>query len=185
MLAFHFEKTNYTNYEVVLVDNGSTEPATIDVIDKWKSREPNRFRCYPLDIPFNYSKLNNFAVQQAKGRYLLFLNNDTEVVTPDWIDAMLEQAQRPSIGAVGALLLYPDDTIQHAGVVAGVGGVAGHSHKHYKYGSHGYFNHINTVNNFSAVTAACLMCRRNVFEEVGGLRKIYLTILMMLIFVLS
>lgn len=97
----------------------------------------------------------------------MFLNNDTEVVTPDWIDAMLEQAQRPSIGAVGALLLYPDDTIQHAGVVAGVGGVAGHSHKHYKYGSHGYFNHINTVNNFSAVTAACLMCRRNVFEEVG------------------
>ncbi len=166
-----FEKTTYTNYEVILIDNGSTETAAVDVIDKWKKRDPYRFRCYPLDIPFNYSQLNNFAVQQAKGRYLLFLNNDTEVVTPEWIEAMLEQAQRPSIGAVGALLLYPDDTIQHAGVVAGVGGVAGHSHKHYKYGSPGYFNHINTVNNFSAVTAACLMCRRNVFEEVGGFEE--------------
>jgi glycosyltransferase involved in cell wall biosynthesis len=130
-----FEKTTYTNYEVILIDNGSNEPATLEVINKWKRKEPNRFRCYPLDIPFNYSKLNNFAVKQAKGKYLLFLNNDTEVVTPDWIEAMTEQAQRPSIGAVGALLLYPDNTIQHAGVVAGIGGVANHCHKHFTGGS--------------------------------------------------
>ncbi|HAA32543.1 MAG TPA: family 2 glycosyl transferase [Cyanobacteria bacterium UBA8553] len=166
-----FEKTTYPKYEVILIDNGSTEEETFNVIKQWKDRKPEQFRCYSLDIPFNYSKLNNFAVQNSNGKYLLFLNNDTEVVTPDWIDAMIEQAQRPSIGAVGTLLLYPDNTIQHAGVVAGIGGVGSHSHKHFQVGSPGYFNHINTVNNFSAVTAACLMCRRDVFEEVGGFEE--------------
>lgn len=166
-----FEKTTYPNYEVILIDNGSTEQTTLDVIRKWKDKEPNRFKCYPLDIPFNYSKINNFAVKCAQGKYLLFLNNDTEVITSDWIEAMVEQAQRPSIGSVGALLLYPDDTIQHAGVVAGIGGVANHCHKHFTVGSPGYFNHINTVNNFSSVTAACLMCRRDVFEEVEGFEE--------------
>ncbi len=166
-----FEKTTYPNYEVILIDNGSTEQTTLDVIRKWKDKEPNRFKCYSLDIPFNYSKINNFAVKQSQGKYLLFLNNDTEVITPDWIEAMVEQAQRPSIGAVGALLLYPDNTIQHAGVVAGVGGVANHCHKHLTFGSPGYFNHLNTVNNFSSITAACMMCRREAFEEVGGFEE--------------
>ncbi|MBW4554985.1 MAG: glycosyltransferase [Trichormus sp. ATA11-4-KO1] len=163
-----FEKTTYPNYEVILIDNGSQEENTTRVISKWQEKESSRFRCYRLDIPFNYSKINNYAVNQAKGDYLLFLNNDIEVITPDWIDAMIEQAQRPSIGAVGALLLYPDNTIQHAGVVMGIGGVAGHSHKHYPGNSPGYFDQILTVNNYSAVTAACLMCRREVFEAVGG-----------------
>lgn len=166
-----FEKTTYNNYEVVLLDNGSTEIETIKIIDKWKKREPNKFTSQVIDIPFNFSKLNNLGVKHAKGKYLLFLNNDTEVITPDWIEAMIEQAQRASIGAVGALLLYPDDTIQHAGVVAGVGGVAGHSHKHFQIGATGYFSQINTVNNFSAVTAACFMCKRDVFEEVGGFEE--------------
>ncbi len=166
-----FEKTIYPNYEVILIDNGSTEKETFEIIRKWKDTKPNQFRCYSLDIPFNYSKLNNFAVQNSTGKYLLFLNNDTEVVTPDWINAMVEQAQRPSIGAVGALLLYPDNTIQHAGVVAGIGGVAGHSHKHFQAGAPSYFSHSSTINNFSAVTAACLMCRRDVFEEVGGFEE--------------
>jgi len=162
-----FEKTTYPNYEVLLIDNGSTEAETHDVINKWQSLEENRFRSEVLDIPFNFSKINNYAVKQARGDYLLFLNNDTEVITPDWLEGMVEQAQRPPIGAVGALLLYPDCTIQHAGVVA-VGGVAGHSHKHYDYKSHGYFNQIQTINNYLAVTAACLMCRREVFEAVEG-----------------
>ncbi len=166
-----FEKTTYPNYEVILVDNGSTEQTTFDVIKKWKDKEANRFKCYSLDIPFNYAKINNVAVKESQGKYLLFLNNDTEVLTPDWIEAMVEQAQRPSIGAVGALLLYPDNTIQHAGVVAGIGGVANHCHKHFSIGSSGYFNHLNTVNNFSSVTAACLMCRRDVFQEVGGFEE--------------
>ena len=170
-LSSIYEKTEYPNYEVLVIDNGSTESRTQQVIDNWKIKEPHRFRCERLDIPFNYSKINNYAVERAKGEYLLFLNNDTEVLTPDWIEAMVEQAQRPCIGAVGALLLYPDNTIQHAGVVAGLGGVGGHSHKHFQAGSVGYFNHINTVNNFSAITAACLMCRRNVFEEVGGFEE--------------
>lgn len=163
-----FEKTTYPNYEVLLIDNGSNEKETLDIIDKWKAKEPDRFRCLVYDIPFNFSKINNYAASQAEGKYLLFLNNDTEVLTPDWMTAMVEQAQRPSIGAVGALLLYPDNTIQHAGVIVGLGGVAGHSHKYFPAGVPGYFYQLQTVNNYTAVTGACLMCRREVCEEVGG-----------------
>ena len=166
-----FEKTVYPNYEVILIDNGSKEQKTAEVFAKWQQKEPERFKCYQFDVPFNYSKINNFGVDKAQGDYLLFLNNDTEVVTSDWIDAMVEQAQRNSIGAIGALLLYPDNTIQHAGVVMGIGGVANHSHKHFSINSPGYFGQIMTVNNYSAVTAACLMCRREVFETVGGFEE--------------
>nr|MDZ8022213.1 glycosyltransferase [Nostoc sp. SerVER01] len=166
-----FENTTYPNYEVILIDNGSQEENTANVISKWQQKESSRFQCYRLDIPFNYSRINNYAVNQAKGDYLLFLNNDIEVITPDWIDAMVEQAQRPSIGAVGALLLYPDNTIQHAGVIMGIGGVAGHSHKYYPADCPGYFDQILTVNNYSAVTAACLMCRRETFEAIGGFEE--------------
>lgn len=165
-----FEKTEYSNYEVLVIDNGSTEAKTYEVINQWKIREPNRFRCQTLDIAFNYSKINNYAVEHSRGEYLLFLNNDTEVLTHDWIEAMVEQAQRPSIGAVGALLLYPNDTIQHAGVVM-IGGVAEHHHKHYRSSDIGYFGQIKSINNYSAVTAACLMCRREVFEAVGGFEE--------------
>jgi GT2 family glycosyltransferase len=166
-----FEKTQYPNYEVLVIDNGSTEAKTKAILNAWKAKEPSRFRCEIIDIPFNFSRINNLAVKSAKGEYLLFLNNDTEVLTPDWLDAMVEQAQRPSIGAVGALLLYPDNTIQHAGVVVSIGGVAGHSHKHFPANFHGYFNQIQTINNYLAVTGACLMCRREVFDAVGGLEE--------------
>lgn len=163
-----FTKSTYPNYEVILIDNGSDEPETLDIIKTWVLREPDRFKCYPLDVPFNYSRINNYAVEQAKGDYLLFLNNDTEVITSDWIEGMVEQTQRDSIGAVGALLLYPDDTIQHAGVVVGLGGVAGHSHKHFPLNHPGYMRQIVLTNNYSAVTAACLMCRREIFKQVNG-----------------
>ena len=166
-----FDKTIYPNYEVLVIDNGSTEQETKIILESWKTREPEKFRYETLDIPFNFSKINNYGVEQAKGKYLLFLNNDTEVINRDWLNAMVEQAQRPSIGAVGALLLYKDNTIQHAGVVAGIGDVAGHSHKYYSAESHGYFNQIQTNNNYSAVTGACLMCRREVFKEVGGFEE--------------
>ncbi len=170
-LSSIFEKTEYPNYEVILIDNGSVEDKTKELIAKWSKKEPNRFKPFLLDIPFNYSRINNYAVERAEGDYLLFLNNDTEVLTPDWLDGMVEQAQRSSIGAVGSLLLYPDSTIQHAGVITGLGGVAGHSHKHYHRTFPGYFYQIQTVNNYSAVTAACLMCRRQVFEAVGGFEE--------------
>ncbi|MCU0524752.1 MAG: tetratricopeptide repeat protein [Elainella sp. Prado103] len=161
-----FDQTTYPNYEVILIDNGSQELETQRVLEKWQ--QIDRVHCHRCDIPFNYSKLNNLAVPQSQGHYLLFLNNDTEVITPDWIEAMVEQAQRPAIGAVGALLLYPDQTVQHAGVVLGIGDIAGHSHKYYRLGDHGYFSQLVSVNNYSAVTAACLLCRREVFEQVGG-----------------
>jgi GT2 family glycosyltransferase/Flp pilus assembly protein TadD len=163
-----FQKTSYPNYEVIVIDNGSDELETKAIFADWQLREPNKFKCYELNIPFNYSAINNYAVTKANGDYLLFLNNDTEIITSDWLEAMVEQVQRPTIGAVGALLLYPDHTIQHAGVVMGIGGVAGHSHKNFLASHQGYVSQLVSVNNYSAVTAACLMCRREVFEKVGG-----------------
>ncbi len=163
-----FEKSTYQNFEIVLIDNGTDEAESLEIIRSWKEREPQRFASYVYDIPFNFSKINNYALEKARGDYLLFLNNDVEVITTDWLEAMLEQAQRPSIGAVGAKLFYPDDTLQHGGVVIGLGGVAGHSHKHLPKGHYGYSRQAIAVNNYSAVTAACLMCRRDVFEAVGG-----------------
>ncbi|MFM6206990.1 glycosyltransferase family 2 protein, partial [Planktothrix sp.] len=163
-----FKKTTYPNYEVVVIDNGSVQQETFQLFSKWSSQEPSRFKCYRLDIPFNFSTINNYGVSQATGDYLLFLNNDTEVITQDWVNAMVEQVQRPQIGAVGALLLFPDNTIQHAGVVMGLGGVAGHGYYAMSSDIPGYFGNVVGFNNVSAVTGACLMCRREVFEQVGG-----------------
>lgn len=163
-----FSKTTYPNYEVILIDNGSDEIDTLAIFETWEQREPNRFKCYRFDMPFNYSQLTNYGVSKANGDYILLLNNDTEIITSDWIEAMVEQAQRPTIGVVGTTLLYPDDTIQHAGVVVGLGGAAGHSHKFYPLDHLGYANQLVCVNNYSAVTAACLMCRREVFDRVNG-----------------
>lgn len=166
-----FKKSTYPNYEVILVDNGSTESYTENVISDWLNREPDRFYCYSYTIPFNYSKLNNYGASQAKGKYLLFLNNDTEVITPSWIEAMVEQAQRLSIGAVGARLLYSDHTLQHGGVILGIGGVAGHLHKGVERSNYGYFHRLLDTLNYSAVTAACLMCRRDVFDRINGFNE--------------
>ena len=166
-----FTKSTYPDYEVIVIDNGSCQPKTFQLFEQWQQKEPERFRVEKFDIPFNYSKLNNYGASQAKGDYLLFLNNDTEVVSADWLEAMVEQAQRPSIGAVGVKLLYSDDTIQHAGVLAGIGDVAGHSHKYYPANDHGYFGQLETINNYSAVTAACLMCRKDLFEAVDGFEE--------------
>ena len=166
-----FSKTTYPNYEVIVIDNGSSEAKTQECFDYWRQQQPEGFKCYEYNVPFNYSQINNYGVTKAQGDYLLFLNNDTEVITPDWIEAMVEQAQRPSIGAVGGLLLYPDDTIQHAGVVLGIGGVAGHSHKHFHRSQPGYISQLASTNNYSAVTGACLMCRREVFAEIGGFEE--------------
>jgi len=164
-----FTKSIYPNYEVILIDNGSKETQTEMVLDKWKEKEPGRFNVYRFDVPFNFSKINNYGVSKSKGDYLLFLNNDTEVISVDWIDAMVEQVQRKSIGAVGAKLLYPDDTIQHAGLIMGLGGLVGHGHYHFPSMEVGYYGWLKMIHNVSAVTGACLMCRREVFDSVRGL----------------
>lgn len=163
-----FERSSYQDIEVILIDNGSRDRRSLEQFERWIEREPARLKVVPYDVPFNFSRINNYGVSKSSGDYLLFLNNDTEIITADWLEAMLEQAQRPPIGAVGAKLLYPDNTIQHAGVIVGLGGVAGHSHKYFPADAPGYFYTLQTVNNFSAVTAACLMVRRTVFDEVGG-----------------
>jgi GT2 family glycosyltransferase len=163
-----FERSTFTDLEVILLDNGSTDPESLRTFGRWLEREPERVKLVRFDVPFNFSRINNHAVTHASGTYLLFLNNDTEPLVPDWIEAMIEQAQRPPIGAVGAKLLYDDDTVQHGGVIVGLGGVAGHSHKYYPGDAPGYFYTLQTVNNYSAVTAACMMLRREIFDEVGG-----------------
>jgi len=168
-LASIFAKSTYRNIEVVVLDNGSAEHATSVCFAKWQALEPDRVKVVPHNVPFNYSEINNYAVRHSTGDIILLLNNDTEVIAPQWIEAMLEQAQRPTIGCVGAKLLYEDDTIQHAGVVMRIGGVAGHSHRYYDRDAPGYYHIIKTVNNYTAVTAACLMIRREVWEQVGGL----------------
>jgi len=168
-LSSIFAKSSYRNFEVVILDNGSVESETAVCFAKWQALEPERVKIVPHDVPFNYSEINNYAVRQSSGEIVLLLNNDTEVIARDWIEAMLEQAQRPSVGCVGAKLLYEDDTIQHAGVVMRIGGVAGHSHRFYERDAPGYFHVIKTINNYSAVTAACLMVRREIWDRMGGL----------------
>jgi len=152
-----------------LVDNGSEECGLAqDLRELGRAGTRTRVTLVPYDVRSIFRASITMRATQASGSYLLFLNNDTEVIAPDWIDAMVEQAQRPSVGAVGAKLLYEDGTVQHGGVIIGLGGVAGHSHKYSPGGEPGYFGSLQTVNNYSAVTAACLMVRRGVFEELGG-----------------
>jgi GT2 family glycosyltransferase len=165
------EKTTYQNYEILIVDNGSDEA---EIFDYYKALGDNpKIRVLPYNIPFNYSAINNFAAKQAKGDYFLLLNNDIEIITPDWLSEMLSYAQRPDVGCVGANLYYPDDTLQHGGVIIGLGGVAGHAHKHFERSSFGYMSRMLVVQNLSAVTAACLLVSKKVYWEVGGLEESY------------
>ena len=164
------DKTRYRHYEILCIDNGSAEPETRAVLDALARRDA-RVRTLRHDAPFNYSAINNFAAAQAKGEHLLFLNNDTEVISSEWLDAMLEHSQRSEVGVVGARLWYADKTIQHAGVILGPGGVAGHGHLLQPGDDPGYFARIRLVQNLSAVTFACAMTRRDVFENLGGLNE--------------
>jgi GT2 family glycosyltransferase len=120
---------------------------------------------------FNYSAINNFGFAHAKGDYVLLLNNDIEVITPGWLEEMLMFAQRSDVGAVGAMLYYPSDKVQHGGVILGIGGVAGHAHKYFARGSYGYMSRLAIAQNLSAVTAACVMVPRHVYEETHGLNE--------------
>ncbi|MBF0476863.1 MAG: glycosyltransferase, partial [Deltaproteobacteria bacterium] len=159
-------KTDYDHYEILLINNGSDDPATLDYLDGLKGRD--HIRMFNYAGPFNFSAINNWAVARAAGEHVLFLNNDTEVTAGEWLRALLEHSQRPEVGAVGAKLLYPDNRIQHGGVVLGLGGIAGHPHKYLPADDPGYFGQLSVIRNFSALTAACLMMRRRVFDEMGG-----------------
>jgi O-antigen biosynthesis protein len=162
------DKTTYQNFEIIILDNGSIEAETLRFFESIQA-EDNRIKVIVYDHPFNYSAINNFGVKHARGELIGLVNNDIEVISPEWLTEMVSHALRPEIGCVGAKLYYDDDTIQHAGVIVGLGGVAGHSHKHYLRHDVGYFHRLILVQNLSAVTAACLVIRKTIFEEVGGL----------------
>jgi GT2 family glycosyltransferase len=163
------ERTDYPDLEIVVVDNGSTDPATLRYFRRLSRDE--RVRVLPYAGPFNFSAINNFAARQATGSVLGLVNNDIETIHPDWLREMTAQALRPEIGAVGAKLLYPSDLVQHAGVVIGLGGLAGHAHRFYPAEHPGQIGRLQAPQFFAAVTAACLVVERKKFEEVGGLNE--------------
>jgi len=160
------EKTTYPDWEIIIIENNSTEKQTFACYEELK--KDKRIRVVVWKDIFNYAAINNFGETYARGEYLLLLNNDMEIIAPDWIEQMLMFAQRQDVGAVGAMLYFPDDTVQHGGVIVGIGGVADHAHKEFARGDSGYMNRLAAVQNLSAVTAACLMMRRSVYREIGG-----------------
>ena len=160
------ERTTYRNYEVIIVDNGSVEPQTQALFARLPAEH---FRILRDDSPFNFSALNNHAARIARGSYLCLMNNDIEILTPDWLEEMVSFAARSDVGCVGARLWYPDGRLQHGGCIVGIGGIAGHAHKYFHKGHAGYFGRAVLHQSFSAVTAACLLLRREIFEQVGGL----------------
>lgn len=162
------DKTDYPRYELLIVDNGTTDPEARRFLDEISGHP--KVRVLPYPHPFNYSAMNNFAAQQAAGDYLLLLNNDTAVLHEQWLDEMVSHALRPEVGIVGARLLYPDGRVQHAGVVLGLTGApADHVYITQDSEKPGYFGRAQLVQGLSAVTAACLMIRKSVYVEVGGL----------------
>lgn len=160
-------KTSHPDFELIIVDNGSVEPQTHQYLQELSS-DP-RVQIVDQPGPYNYSAINNFAVARSRGDFICLLNNDTEVISGDWLTAMMRQATRPHVGAVGAKLLYSDGSIQHAGVVVGLGEAAGHAHRFLRKGQPGYFNLPHLPHYVSAVTAACLLVEKKKFEAVGGL----------------
>jgi GT2 family glycosyltransferase len=161
------EKSTYKNLEFIVVENNSTDPATFAYYEKIQ-KEFEFVHVVTWDREFNYSAINNFGVTFAKGEYLLFLNNDTELINPESMEEMLGYCQREDVGITGVRLLYSDDTIQHAGVVVGFGGIAGHTFIGLHKAESSYFNQAMCARNYSAVTAACMMSKRSLFDQVGG-----------------
>jgi GT2 family glycosyltransferase len=157
--------STYPNYEIIVIDNASIEPETLDYL----ATLSHRVLHYP--DKFNYSKINNFGAQHASGEHLLFLNNDTQVITPDWLQALLEHSQREEVGGVGAKLLYPNGRIQHAGIVLSADNVSGHINSLTDLYDHGDDGLVDVVRNFNSVTGACLMMRASVFKEIGGFNE--------------
>ena len=164
-----FAKTTYKNYEIIIVDNNSDDPETLDYFSSLSSHD--QVRVLRDESPFNFSALNNTAVEQARGEYVGLINNDIEVISPEWLDEMIGLAMQSGVGAVGASLWYPNDTLQHGGVIIGLGGVANHAHKNLPRNRAGYFGRAQMIQTFSAVTAACLVIKKTIYQEVGGLNE--------------
>lgn len=164
------EKTTYPHYEIIILDNGSVEAETLDWFAAIQNKD-SRVRVIRYDHPFNYSAINNFGVTHSIGSVIGLVNNDVEVINPEWLMDMVSHACRSEIGCVGAKLYYSNDTIQHGGVIISLGGLAGHSHKNYARSNNGYFHRLVITQNLSAVTAACLIIRREIYEAVGGLEE--------------
>ena len=163
------EKTTYKNYEIIILDNQSKEPAVVSWLAE--IQKESKVRVLRYEHPFNYSAINNFGVNHANGNIIGLINNDIKVISPGWLTEMVMHVSRPDVGCVGAKLYYGNDTIQHAGVIMGVGGVAGHSHLGFPRDSHGYFARLSLAHSITAVTAACLLVRKDVFNGVGGLNE--------------
>lgn len=160
------KKTTYKNYQILITDNASTNPSTFKYYRSIKKNK--KIKIVHWNKRYNSSAINNFAAKKAKGEYLLFLNNNTEIITPMWIESMLEHAQRKEIGAVGAKLLFPDKSIQHAGIILGLGKhrIAGHIFAHHQ--GNGYFGYASVVKNYSAVTADCMLISKEKFQTISG-----------------
>lgn len=167
-------KSTYTHYEILLVDNQSDDPASIKYFDSLKKQSKIKVLKYPK--AFNYSAINNFAARHSNGDIIGLINNDIEAINPQWLELMVAHALRDDIGCVGAKLLYPDERVQHAGVVIGYGGGAGHAHKYFPRYHPGYMKRLSATNNYSAVTAACLLVKKSDFLRVGGLNEKNLTV---------
>lgn len=165
-------KSTYKNYEIIVIENNSTDKSTFDYYKQLEEKNTNVKIVY-WENDFNYSAINNFGVTFANGEYILLLNNDTEIISPEWIEELLGFCMREDVGAVGAKLYYPDDTIQHAGVIIGLGGIAGHCFSGLGKNEFGYFGRLICSQDLSAVTAACLMTKKSVFEEVHGLDETF------------
>ena len=164
-----YEVSNYTNFEIVVIENNSVEEATFDYYKELcESRNNVQVITWNTNGEFNFSALNNFGARHAKGEYLLFLNNDTEILNKDSIAEMVSHVNRDEVGAVGTRLYYPDGTIQHAGVIVGLGGIAGHAFKDFPRYDGGYFYRVFCAQDYSAVTAACMMVPKSLFDEIGG-----------------
>jgi len=163
------EKTKYENYEVIILSNNSVEKETFEYFNELSRYE--KIKIVEYNVEFNYSKINNYAVLHSKGDILVFVNNDVEIISENWLCEMIQHNLRKDIGVVGAKLYYENDTIQHAGVILGIGGVAGHAHKYFHKNEDGYFGRLKLIQNFSAMTAALMSVRRDIFEEVGGFEE--------------
>lgn len=160
-------RTTYSNYEILGINNNSKEKETFDLMARWS--EDKRIQFVDYNLPFNYSEINNCATRFARGEYIVLMNNDIEILTPSWIETLLEHAQREEVGAVGGKLYYPNGTVQHAGIVVGIKGFAGRPHRRFPGESTGYFHRLMLTQDVSAVTGALMMVKRSKYLEVGGM----------------